>query len=138
MKYISGFQALQLMSEDTGTPGDWHPTGVNWKHPKTYESDNLPFGTWGIREQRIPGPLKTFPSAHHVRACLDLIALGKIACAQGMRENYLDNEHWTLVIFEKICLCRGQENWPLIDKFMGEEYGKDWTNYVETSAHTAR
>lgn len=138
MKYISGFEALQINNEDLGTPGDWHRGCVDWNKPEIYESEELPFGNWGIREHFIPGPIGRFQCANHVRACLDLIATGFVGTAQGMRNAYIDDEQWTPIIFQKITLCRNQENWPAIDRFMTKEYGKDWRSYRETSAYVAQ
>jgi hypothetical protein len=132
IKYVSGIFALNLVC-DLETPGDWHRSSLNWKNaPKTLKSSaESPFGNWGIESgHKIPETDGEYYVANHIRALLDLIAEGNFAVAQGMRDNFIDNDKYDDIIFEKVLELRESEIWDKIYDFMSSEYYKKWVRYV--------
>jgi hypothetical protein len=112
----------------TQTAGDWHTSAIDWTSIRLWDSETSALGTWGINEMDIP-VLGTRPIANHVRACLDLVEKGYFSSAQGMRADFICNETYTPVVFEKVWELRTKPNWRDIDRFMGREYLCDWLDY---------
>lgn len=129
MKYISGMQALNLIPPEN-TPGDWHFSSMNWENPTMRESDDSPFGDWGIYVGEVPR-IGKMHIANHLRACADLIAERYYGDAQGMRDNFIDNDSYNEEFFEKIMLLKSFKNWSEVDEFMEKEYLCRWLNYKE-------
>ncbi len=136
MKYVTGIYALNLKSPD-GTPGDWHYGAIDWSNIQLCETEDSPFGTWGLYETEIPCHEQMLV-ANHVRACLDLIAQGFFSSAGGMREYFISDDSFNDLIFEKVWQLRGQDNWEEINDFMGKEYLCDWLDFKETMVQTER
>ena len=113
-----------------GTPGDWHQPALDWDKPRYLESDESIFGDWGIESGKAPCQGEVM-KANHIRACLDLIEEGYYSSAQGMRNDFIDDERFTPDIFNKVALLKDRPNWMEIDRFMGNEYLCDWLDYKE-------
>ena len=132
MKYITDIHALNLPCS-LGTTGDWHTSALQWKTLHIEESDNSPFGNWGIEidsEVSIPeNPDCTLPVANHLRALLDMIEQGRFSLAQGMNGNFIDDDTFNDEIFEKVSLLKDYPNWCDIDSFMEREYKMAWVNF---------
>ncbi len=129
MKYITGLHALNLNCSLL-TCGDWHQSALRWKNITFAESDDMFFKEYGIEyPHKIPHHKSTFYVANHIRALLDLLELENYILAQGMRDDYICNEAYTLEIFDKVYRMRDLKNWEAIDKFMGSEYYMAWLNY---------
>ena len=131
--YITDIHALNLPCA-LGTTGDWHHSAIQWDSPRTLESSESPFGDWGIEADRgIRHSGQTIEHANvanHVRACLDMIERGRLTCAQGMREDFLDgNRTFDQDVFSRVALLRSRDNWNEIDAFMKREYGMDWVDW---------
>lgn len=127
MKYVSGLHALNLESP-AGTPGDWHHSALDWSRPFMLDSDSSVFGDWDIHQCDVPG-LGLMPVAGHARACLDLVALGDYGDAQGMRDNFLDDDTWTLPVMRQAWKLRDSSDWQSVDHFMGHEYWGSWLDF---------
>lgn len=69
--------------------------------------------------------------ANHVRACLDLIEQGNFGTAQGMRDNFINDDSYTPTIFAKVSELQTSPIWHEIDKFMGREYLCKWLDFKE-------
>jgi hypothetical protein len=137
MKYLSYIPALNLVSP-LETDGDWHSSAIDWPSVTFEDSDFSVFGEWGLYLGEVPshGPMMV---ADHLRALLDMINNGYFGSAQGMRENIINNEIYSPVIFQMVWSLMGHPNWTQIDAFMGKEYLCDWLDFKEEvfkSAHT--
>ncbi|MFT8705475.1 hypothetical protein [Bifidobacterium aquikefiricola] len=130
MKYVTGLHALNL-GDRTVTPGDWHFSALDWRHPFTLEADSSPFASWRIGLQDVPG-MGIVPTADHIRACVDLIEQGHYGEAQGMREDYIDDDSFSPEIMRMIWKLRNRDEWPLIDQFMGREYQCQWLDFKQS------
>lgn len=95
MLYITGQHALNIPCSLL-TCGDWHQSGIQWKHPFFRESADSVFAEYGI-EQNIPIPEHTakYNVANHIRALLDLLELGKFSLAQGMNKDFICNDAYS-------------------------------------------
>ena len=129
MEYVTGVHALNL-GDRTVTPGDWHFSALDWCHPMILDSEVSPFGDYGISLGEVPFR-GIMPVASHVRACLDLIEQGLYGSAQGMRENFIDNDAFDREIMDQVWKLRGRSDWLDIDRFIGHEYLCDWLDYKE-------
>lgn len=127
MRYVSGLPALNL-GDRTLTPGDWHHSAMDWEHPFTLDTADSPYGYWGINDEHVPGH-GMMPVANHIRACLDMIALGYFGDVQGMRDGFLANPATDGVVMHQVWKLRGRDNWHDIDRFMGREYATRWLRY---------
>ncbi len=132
MKYITGIHALNLPCK-LETYGDWHQSALKWKNISIKESDSTILGNYGIeKEHLIPEHSELYNSANHIRALLDLIIDGNFAVAQGMRNDFICNEKYTIIIFDvlksiwnKLSIKQKQD----INSFMLKEYKLDWFKY---------
>ena len=131
MRYISGMQALNLPCE-LDTCGDWHRSGMDWDTPFILDSDHSIFGEYGIEHNKpIPDNQGLYSVANHIRACLDLLALGFYDLAQGMKEDFICTDKYDSEIFEKVLMMRKLRNWLKINDFMEQEYRLEWINFRE-------
>lgn len=138
MRYISGLQALNLPC-DLNTDGDWHQSALRWDKLDLRESNTSFFSDYGIeKNKKIPGWEQRYNAANHIRAILDLLAESNFSTAQGMRDDYINNEDYTIEIFDKIWAMRVLPNWKYIDSFIGKEYMRQWLNYKEEKLSDGR
>ena len=133
MLYVSGIHALNIDCQ-LHTTGDWHRSALKWDtlQNRLKESSNTVFEDYGIEKNRKLIFLKdkpVFNVANHIRACLDLIAEGNFAIAQGMRNDYICTDEYDEEIFQKVLLLQNNSNWNEIDNFMGKEYKMKWLNF---------
>ena len=102
---------------------------MNWDKLRTAESDDSPFGEWGLyTSTEVPGHEEML-TATHLRACLDLLAEGNFGTAQGMRNDFIADDRFTPTVFSKISELRNSPSWSEIDAFMGREYRCQWLDY---------
>jgi len=129
MKYLSGIHALNLRCS-LDTCGDWHQSALKWQDLDWRESNGSLWDEYGIEENsHIPEQPGTYKTANHIRALLDLLSDGNAAQAQGMRDQYICNDKYTMEIFAKVMKLRQLPIWPKIDAFMGKEYYRQWLRY---------
>lgn len=132
MKYISGIHALNLNCS-LKTCGDWHQSWLQWKNVPLLESNYSIFGDYGIEfDQCIPEHIQKFNVANHIRALLDLLEQNKLSVAQGIRDDFICNDNYTLEIFNKVILLKNKCNWHEIDRFMGKEYFSQWLEFKKS------
>jgi hypothetical protein len=130
MQYLTGEHALNINC-NLLTSGDWHQSALKWESLTMRDSNDSPFGDWGIEPVKvIPKHEDLFNVANHIRALLDLVAEGNFAVAQGMKEDFICNDDYTDIIFEKVWILRNLNRWNEIDVFMSKEYDKEWINYT--------
>lgn len=126
MLYITGEFALNIPCS-LETCGDWHTSGMDWSRVWKQESSASIFGDWGIEKISNFRPL---PGAHYfantLRAIADLIAMGNFSCAQGARDDFIDNPEYHNELFEHIWMLRGAPNWDAVDAFMLKEFKREW------------
>jgi hypothetical protein len=135
MTYVTGIHALNLNCS-LETCGDWHQSALAWRDVTLAQSEESIFGDWGIElNKHIPEHEETYSVANHIRACLDLISEGKFDVAQGMRENFICNEEYNQIIFEKVALMVKIPHWEEIDKFIESEYMMQWIYYKEAHGY---
>jgi hypothetical protein len=141
MRYITGIHALNLNCS-LETCGDWHQSALAWKNVTFGESVNSVFGDWGIEQDRdVPfvDESRKFNVANHIRALLDLIDRGDFSNAGGMNRDFICNDKYDTVIFDKVALLRDNSNWALINNFMSKEYRMKWLKYRgENVQHSIR
>lgn len=133
MKYITGTYALNL--SDGLTPGDWHYYALDWDNPTVFDTECSPFGEWGIYENTLPFDNQTHYVANHVRACLDLIAVGDFVAAGQMREHFIADDSLAPIIFQQVTKLTGSPHWSDIDRFLGKEYLCKWLDWKEAYTH---
>lgn len=130
MKYITGVFALNILDTDTGTPGDWHASCLDWDHPQILDTNESIFETWGVyKNERCPTDITNNIVANNLRACADLVEHGCFEPVRGMRRDYIDDESYTEEFLSHIWELRNRPNWNAIDQFMGEEYTMSWLNW---------
>lgn len=72
-----------------------------------------------------------FHIANTLRACFDLMIDNNFAVIRGMHEDFICNEKYTNIVFEKAKSLVGLSNWADIDVFLGKEYMLSWLRYKE-------
>ena len=77
------------------------------------------------------------PMTNHIRACLDLIEQGHFGEAQGMRDHFIANDQFAVLIMSMVYKLRDRENWSFIDRFMGGEYLGRWLDFTQAHSHRA-
>lgn len=133
MKYISGRQALNINC-NLDTCGDWHSTCQDWRDLDLRESEDSVFGTWGIEGLKsVPHNRKKYHVANHIRAILDMLESNQLSLAQGMRNDFICNEDYTELLFEKVCELQEMSFWPDIYDLMAHEYYMKWVDYYGKS-----
>lgn len=131
MKYITGIHALNLRCS-LETCGDWHQSGIQWTRPTIRDSAESVFGDFGIeKNSNVPENPGTHWVADHIRALLDLLAEQSFGYAQGMKNDFICNDAYTPLIFDKVQLLSRVYYWPEICEFMGKEYGLQWLNFLQ-------
>ena len=133
MLYISGIHALNLPCS-LETCGDWHTSALRWDNlnTKLLDSDKSIFGDWGIEECNcVPENTGVYFVADTIRALLDLLNANNLTIAQGAKEDFICNDKYTSIFFEKVILLKNNSNWKDIDKFMEKEYMLQWLRYKE-------
>ncbi len=129
MRYVTDIHALNLTCS-LGTTGDWHASSLQWDHPRMLESEDSPWGDWGIEAPSaatLPGhPGEAYNVANHVRALADMVAQGRFIPAQGMSQEFLDGDEYDEELFEHILMLKGSPRWDDIDRFMRKEYRLKW------------
>jgi hypothetical protein len=129
MKYISGIHALNLPCE-LNTTGDWHTSGIQWEHPHMRDTETSFFKEWGIeRHHRIPRHTVKFAVANHLRACLDMLEEQDFSNLKGMYHDYLGNDDYLSLFFEKVSQMQKLPIWKQIDNFMEHEFKMKWLRY---------
>ena len=129
MRYVTGLHALNSIRPDPA-PSDWHRSAIDWGSPLILESEGSPFGDWGIVEACDPLCDERL-WATNLRACADLIALGRFGDARGMREHFIGDDAHEPELFEMVSRLRGTEGWGEVDRFMGSEYMLHWLDFKE-------
>ena len=129
MRYITGEHALNLPCSLL-TSGDWHRSALQWERLRFRDSDDSIFGDYGIEQcSVVPENEGTYAVANHIRALLDLLEIGNFSIAQGMNNDFIDNDEYNDEVFDKVVLMRGLPHWREIDHFMGSEYYGKWLDY---------
>lgn len=132
MEYVTGMYALNTPCPSLKTCGDWHWGALNWQklHIKNTK-DNI-FGDYGLTPARpLPEhPDNKYPIANHIRACLDLMLECRFPCVQGMKDDFICNDEYNELIFEKVFLMHNLSIWYEINDFMWREYKLEWLRYV--------
>lgn len=134
MLYLSGIHALNLPCA-LETCGDWHTSALQWKDLRLLNSEDSLFGDYGIEKGKtVPEHRERYNVANHIRALLDILALGNFAVAQGMKDDFICNDRYTPEIFTKVWLLKNTGNWADIDQFMEKEYRLQWLNFKKGEA----
>jgi hypothetical protein len=105
---------------------------MNWNKLDLFNSEDSVYDDYGIElNSSVPKNPGIHYVANHIRALLDLLAIGNLSLAQGMNKDYICNDIYTDEIFQKVSLLKNLENWPDIDAFMGREYYAKWLRFKE-------
>lgn len=131
MIYVTGLHALNLPC-GLDTSGDWHSASMDWENLTVLDTSKSKWDDFGIEKERtIPYVVGIWAVANHIRACLDMIAMGDFSNARGMRIDYIGNDKYNGEIFSKILCLKDCYLWPRIDAFMEKEYLMQWVRYRE-------
>lgn len=134
MRYITGIHALNLQIEPD-TTGDWHQSSIQWAAPTMMDSEDSPLGDWGIVADApcwIPEHEgESFNVAKHMRACVDLLVMGKFLIAQDMRKDFLDGDEHNDELFEHIYELKALPQWDSIQDFMKRTYRLQWVDFLK-------
>lgn len=118
LQYISGSFALNL-------PCSLEKCDL--EKVKYYESYGSLFGNYGIHTlPDTPESLGVLTVANTIRALLDLFADSNFHPAKG---HILEGEHRD-ELFDKVYEMRNLPNWCEIVKFLDEEYGLPWMDFL--------
>ena len=129
MQYITGIHALNLPCS-LQTCGDWHCPALKWEKITYRESTESIFGDYGIEQSSsVPEHVGTHAVANHIRALLDLLELDNYSAAQGMNRDFIGNDDYDTIVFDKVAMMKDLPNWQKIDNFMGSEYYGKWLDY---------
>ena len=135
MQYLTGVHALNLRCE-LDTCGDWHRSALAWKNLTIRDTENSIFGDYGLEfNKKIPNHEELFTVANHIRALLDLIAEHDFPNAQGMKEDFICDDQYTVEIFNKIMILCDLPGYKEIDEFMQKEYRLEWINFKRGAAY---
>ena len=122
MKYISGWQALNVQSEKRHI-ADWH-SNVYFKDCKPTQmfdyDENSPLGMRGIKERFIPFMQKTCFVADYARAIADLVYLDKTAQLRYCARDFLNDDE-KQELFEYLKIINKTKN---VEDFMKWELTK--------------
>lgn len=133
MKYITGIYALNLPCS-LETCGDWHTSALDWQklNSKLRESDNSLFGDYGLEVcDTVPENTGSYYIANTLRALLDLLIDDNIGEAQGIKDDFICNDRYTIEFFEKVIELRNLPNWERINDLMSKEYLFEWDKFKE-------
>lgn len=134
MRYISGIHALNIPCQ-LNTTGDWHASALQWKQPHWKDTQNTFFGDWGIEKgHSVPEHLGKYAVANHLRACLDMLEDSDFSNLHGMYHDYLGNDIYLPMFFQKVWTMRCLSTWQQIDNFMEKEFLMKWV-YFKQSCH---
>ena len=132
-KYLTGMPAMNIVCGDLDVTGDWHRFSINWDKVQLRDYRDSNFGDWGIVRNVWIEELDSFHNVANVlRACLDLIDMERFAPAGGMYKDYIGNDLYNDVIFDKVLemkVWKTEEEWERIDAFMCKEYRMKWIRY---------
>ena len=130
MKYLTGIHALNLPC-NLDTSGDWHTSALKWQDLTWRYSEQSIFKDYGIEIDRSIKFINMHHVniANHIRALLDLLDEQNYPTAEGMKEDFICNDKYTLEIFSKVSMLRYRQYWNNIDTFMHKEYGEEWKEY---------
>jgi hypothetical protein len=100
-----------------------------------FESNDMFFKDYGIESNHtIPEhPGEAFYVADTIRALLDLLETNNFAIAQGMNEDFICNDKYDTIVFDKVSMMRTLPNWDKIDVFMEDEYRLKWLEYKKNT-----
>lgn len=91
MKYLSGFQALNIPNEN-GLIADWHPLlYLNPNKLVMYESADSPLQERDIRKCFVPILQEYYNVASFARSIADLVYFGKASELRGCVNDFLDS-----------------------------------------------
>jgi hypothetical protein len=134
MKYITGMHALNLPCS-INTCGDWHASSIHWDVSTVFfkESEDSIFKDYGIEKDKNVHRLDgIFNVANHIRACLDYLEDGEFSLIKQMRNDFICDDSYMLEIFNEVILLKDLPHWPLVDKFIGLEYYRNWLDFKKS------
>jgi hypothetical protein len=138
MKYITGIHALNLTC-GLDTCGDWHQSALAWKDIDIRDTKDSLLGEWGLEYNKsIPEHDGNYTVANHIRACIDLLESGNFSEVQGMHNDFICNEFYNNLIFQKVSELKILPLWAKIDEFMGREYNMRWLRFKEGLSDDSR
>ena len=140
MKYISGIFALNIPCP-LGTTGDWHSSSLKWDKLTLHESADSVLEEKGIEKDVYVRELGgRYNVANHIRAIADLLDDGDYVTAEGMRNDYLDDDRrFDRTLFEYVYALRETKNdrgWWRISLKVEQEYMLKWLKFLEEKGIT--
>ena len=140
MKYISGIFALNIPCP-LGTTGDWHRSSLTWNKLRLHESDDSVMKEKGIEKDVYVRELGgRYNVANHIRAIADLLDDGDYVTAEGMRNDYLDDDRrFDRTLFEYVYALRktkSDRDWWRISLRVEQEYMLKWLKFLEEKGIT--
>ena len=140
MKYISGIFALNIPCP-LGTTGDWHRSSLTWNKLRLHESDDSVMKEKGIEKDVYVRELGgRYNVANHIRAIADLLDDGDYVTAEGMRNDYLDDDRrFDSTLFEYVYALKetkSDRDWWRISLRVEQEYMLKWLKFLEEKGIT--
>ena len=140
MKYISGIFALNIPSS-LGTTGDWHSSSLQWNILTLHESEDSVLKEKGIERDVYVKELDgMYNVANHIRAIADLLDDRDYVTAEGMRNDYLDDDRrFERTLFEYVYALRktkSERDWWRISLRVEQEYMLKWLKFLEEKGIT--
>jgi hypothetical protein len=131
MRYLTGIHALSLKN-NLKTPGNWSTEYMNWENIAIdiEESDESIFSDFGLEPAILLYRGESITKkANHIRAILDIIAAANDYTPRFMRcfvIDFLCTDAYNEILFEKVSLLSGNDNWKVINYIMTEEFSTNW------------
>ena len=140
MKYISGIFALNIPCP-LGTTGDWHRSSLTWNKLRLHESDDSVMKEKGIEKDVYVRELGgRYNVANHIRAIADLLDDGDYVTAEGMRNDYLDDDRrFDSTLFEYVYALKETKSecdWWRISLRGEQDYMLKWLKFLEEKGIT--
>ena len=135
MKYISGIFALYIPCSP-GTTGDWHSSSLPWDKLSLHESEDSVLKEKGIEKDVIVKELGgRYTVANHIRTISNLLDHGDYVTAEGMRNDYLDDDRrFDSTLFEYVYALKetkSDRDWWRISLCVEQEYMLKWLKFLE-------
>lgn len=132
MLYVSCVYALNLPCK-LDLQGDWHMSSLDWDKVTFLNSADSIYKDYGIEQSYSNSLVNLYyvNKANYIRACLDLLELGKFSLLKTFMHKWLDTDDKKLLseIFSQVSKLSTSDKWSEIDDLMCHEYMMKWVRF---------